>query len=211
MRYVGIILSILLIASCSTTKNNYPEPITMTKEQRISTCMATYINEYIGDCVVQMLENEVSLYEWLVVLEIEDDWNTFIKGHKNISTKYKNEELNAETSNILFSQMYDLIQEIADTKQSNMMAQDEADRLKKAQMWMAIGEALKTTPNSYPSTYPSITPAPKSTSMYRLSNEYIEGRQKVCVYKGSFGNKTEYRVQDNIYRICANSIQVAVK
>ena len=46
------------------------------------------------------------------------------------------------------------------------------------------------------------------TTRYFYESEYLKGTQKVCVYSGSYGNKTQYRVLDNQYKICPKAIEV---
>ena len=60
----------------------------------------------------------------------------------------------------------------------------------------------RNTPNT---SSDSIQPM---TTRYLYESEYLKGTQKVCVYTGSYGNKTQYRVLNNQYQICPKAIDV---
>lgn len=202
MKYLSIIFSLILITSCATTQSSYPQGYSMTTEQRFAKCTAENINKYIGNCVIETIEEEPPHYEWVTLLNMEEDWKLLVDATKDIDNKYRLGELDTETSNLMFTRMYGLTEEIWNTKVDNLVATNEAERIKKAQMWMAVGEALKTTPSQYPTTtMPTPVPIQKPKVSYRLDSEYVEGRQKICVYKNNLG-QTEFVVKNLTYARC---------
>lgn len=209
MRYLYALFGLVLIASCATTQSPYPANYLVTTDQRFARCTAQNLDGYIGDCVIKSFDSEPSHNEWLELLEVKEDWSLLVDANNDISRKYAVGELNTETANLMFERMYNLTKDIFDTKGNNLMAQAEADRIKKAQMWMALGDALQSSNNTLngrtgttmPSVAPTMPTIQKPKVSYRLDSQYVEGKQKVCVYKDNFG-KTEFVVKDTTYAIC---------
>ena len=215
MKYLGILICIVLVSSC-VTATKYPDGFVLSNEQRFASCYASNIDKYIGNCVVNSLENETTLNEWLVLLDVENDWETLKEANQTINEKNASGELTTEVANLMFERSYNLTRDEFNSKQQNLYATDEAERIKKAQMWMAVGEALQTSNNTLnnrvgttPMPNTTIQPS-KLTNLYRKSSEYIEGTQKVCVYKSSFNKKTEFKVLNNRYQMCPMTISVPI-
>ncbi|MDB4135084.1 hypothetical protein N9731_00180 [Gammaproteobacteria bacterium] len=63
---------------------------------------------------------------------------------------------------------------------------------------------------NYKSNTPSSSfePIQPMTTRYLYESEYLKGTQKVCVYTGSYGNKTQYKVLNSQYQTCPSSIDV---
>lgn len=209
MRYLYVLFGLVLVTSCATTQSPYPADYLITSEQRLARCTAQNIDGYIGDCVMKSFDSEPSHMEWVELLQLNEDWSLLVDANNDISRKHKLGELNTETSNLMFKRMYYLTKEIFDAKGNNLLAQAEADRIKKAQMWMALGDALQSSNNTLngrtgttmPSVAPTMPTIQKPKVSYRLDSQYVEGRQKVCVYKDNVG-RTEYIVKDTTYAIC---------
>lgn len=165
----------MILSSCSTTNTSkFPEPLKKTAEQRIAYCISENINEYIGNCVIDQLKIE-PVYPWLTVLEMWDDWNTLTNGNNNIYSKYQNKEIDVSDANQLFVTLYKTLDDVALQKQYDMYLVNEAQRMKQAQMWIAIGQALKT-PQSSP-TFQTPMMTKYLTSQIPLQNGRVQ-----CTY-----------------------------
>ena len=223
MKNLYALFGLVIITSCATTQMQSSRDYTMTSEQRFAKCIAQNIDLYIGDCVMQTFDLEEGHSGWMEKWGTQDDWQLVVDTNNDISRRYTLGELNAETSNLMFERIYNLTRDIVNNKRNEVIAEAEANRIKKAQMLMALGDALQSSNNTLNgrtgTAMPRVgtTPMPstakqpsKITNLYRKSSEYIEGTQKVCVYKGSFNQKTEFKVLNNQYQMCPLTINVPI-
>ena len=183
-----LLISIVVITSCTTSQVKFPDPWKLSLDQRLAMCNAKNINKYIGNCVMQTFDKtyEPSHDEWIIFLDMQNDWNVLIEVNKELSLQYDNKSINSKIANEAFTQMILSTKDIAQYKAESKVAQAQAIRMQQAQMWLALSESLQNSNDILNGRTGSNTRSDLDTSsgmMYMLSDHYVSGTNRICIYK----------------------------
>ncbi|MAV04127.1 MAG: hypothetical protein CMC31_00485 [Flavobacteriaceae bacterium] len=105
---VGIIFITILITSCATPTNNISQQLETSTEQRISICRSKNIDGYIGNCIIELIENDKYHSEFMTNYVAWKDWYILKEANKNLLEQYESDIINSIEANKNFNDSYKL-------------------------------------------------------------------------------------------------------
>ncbi|MDB3996853.1 hypothetical protein N9458_02375 [Gammaproteobacteria bacterium] len=179
MKYLYALLGLVLITSCETTPTN--TQLITTPEQRVSICWSRNINGYVGNCNVEMIEADPNYDLFMTTYKGWNDFYALKEANKNISEQYDSGALDFRTANTYFYDSYKLFAEGITNTWKQTVAEQEAEKQRKAQMWKDFNEGLQRASDALNQGNRNYGNDKTIRKKYLRSSKYFNGKYQ-CTY-----------------------------
>jgi hypothetical protein len=161
MKYIGILLSIVLISSCIVMKKNHYE--------RQNECKVKFYGQYWGDCYIEISESDPAFSFQISTSVGIDRWNLLKLESKDIKEAVDNNSITVIEANNRFVSILEELKNISDSKKE-----------KTGQKLEAFADSLKEMNDAQSGTNGTNS---SFGMMYSLSNSYMSGGNRICIYR----------------------------
>jgi hypothetical protein len=161
--------------------------------ERETDCKVRLYGEYWGDCYIKVSESDPNFESAIERSGIGiNSWKLLKKQSNDIQIFISENRISVEEGNGMFQVLLDDIKEIADAKTKA-----------RGQQLQALGQALQSA-GTAPTYNNSMSPISNTSNLtYTLSEEYVQGTQKICVYQRL--GKLKFVTHNNKFTICSMS------
>ena len=163
MKYLGLLISIVLVSSCAATMQK-------TGYERQNECKVKLYNQYWEDCYIEITESDPAFEQQVKKSVGFDRWNLLKLQSKDLKTAVDNKTMSKFDANNRFAAILADLDRIEEKK--------KADR---AKAWQDLADALNEANNN--ASGRGSTNNQSSGMMYTLSDDYVSGMNRICIYK----------------------------
>ena len=178
---LALVLMVFGLVGCAT---NYglPQDTSETTMERARYCQVSNINKYWGDCWIQRSKQEVAFFEWIDVLEMEQDWELLTKLNSELLGLLAGNKISTLEANNYFDELLVEIDEIVNLRITNRVA----DAQRKREAWgRALGNLGAQMQENSRAWNQSLNDNKSSTGgikSYLRSQTVLSDGRRSCVY-----------------------------
>lgn len=187
------LLIIFLVVSCQSPNAYYgfPENTKRTTLERGQYCENINGDEYFGECWIRESYKEENFLEWVRVLNIYESWNLMKQLNKDLKLQLSQGNITTMRANYLFRDALYEVDEITNLRiQSNVASVNQQVAIRNQKIGLALAGVSQAINQGSQSTNSS------PGMMYTLSDNYVSGTNRICIYK--LGSQTATHTMNGI-------------